>query len=82
MTKVFGPNLFPAVTLFNTAAAGVPRPLLHAGPAMSAYGHCGNADWIVNLIDYEASAGIASGALYLALSTAPGFFACDLLRGS
>jgi hypothetical protein len=81
VTKVFGPNLYPAVMLFNSAAAGVPRAKLHAGEAMSSYGHCGNADWIINLIDYAASAGIASGELYLALSTAPGFFACGLLRG-
>ena len=81
VTKVFGPNLYPPVTLFNAAAAGVPRQRLHAGPATAAYGHCGNADWMVNLIDYEASVGIAAGALYLALSTAPGFFACGLLRG-
>jgi len=81
VTKVFAPNLYPAVTMFNNAAAGVPKPQLHTGPAMATYGHCGNADWMINLIEHEASAGIESGALYLALSTAPGFFACGLLKG-
>jgi 3-oxoacyl-[acyl-carrier-protein] synthase III len=81
VTKVFGPNLYRPVALFNAMAAGVPKPQLHFGEPMERYGHCGNADWIINLVDYAGQHGLAAGELYLAHATAPGFFACGLLRG-
>lgn len=82
VTKVFGPNLYQPVALFNAMAAGVPRPQLHFGETMRRYGHCGNADWIINLVDYSEHTGLRQGELYLAQATAPGFFACGLLRRS
>jgi 3-oxoacyl-[acyl-carrier-protein] synthase-3 len=80
VTKVFGPNVYRPVALFNAMAVGIPQPQLHFGEPMRRYGHCGNADWIINLLDYAGQHGLAAGKLYLAHATAPGFFACGLLR--
>ncbi|MCY7341441.1 MAG: hypothetical protein LH603_06215 [Pseudonocardia sp.] len=81
VAKVFGSNLYVPVATFNAMAAGVPRGQLHFQETMQRHGHCGNADWILNLVDHAAGAPLGPGELYVALSSAPGFFACTLLRG-
>ncbi|MGW7612389.1 hypothetical protein ACWGKW_35060 [Streptomyces sp. NPDC054766] len=82
VTKVFPTNLYAPVTLFNSAIAGLDRESLHFAGTLSAYGHCGNSDWMVNLADYHSRVGIRPGETYLAQSSAPGFFACGLLVGT
>lgn len=82
VTKVFPTNLYAPVTLFNTTMAGVDRDRLHFTDTLAAYGHCGNSDWMINLVDYHRAVGIRAGELYLAQSSAPGFFACGLLAGA
>jgi hypothetical protein len=81
VTKVFPTNLYRPLTVFNAMAAGVPGDRLHFTEPMRAYGHCGNSDWMINLVDYADRAGLRPGELYLAQSSAPGFFACGLLEG-
>jgi 3-oxoacyl-[acyl-carrier-protein] synthase-3 len=79
VTRVFPSNLFRPLTLFNAAAAGIDRTKLHFDTTFRRFGHCGNPDWMLNLIDYEEAVGIERGDVFLALGTAPGFFACNLL---
>ncbi|BCB89215.1 hypothetical protein [Phytohabitans suffuscus] len=82
ITKVFAANLHQPLTLFNAAAAGFQPDKLHFADTLSAYGHCGNCDWMINLVDYHERFGILPGELYLAQASAQGFYACGLLEGS
>jgi 3-oxoacyl-[acyl-carrier-protein] synthase-3 len=82
VTKMFAANLYKPLTLFNAASVGLPPDRLHFAETLSAYGHCGNADWMINLADYHERVGIRSGQTYLAQSLAPGFYACVLLEGT
>lgn len=80
VTKIFTSSLFAPIVSFNAMAAGQARELLHFQGPMTRYGHCGNADWLINLMDYTDKSGPERGALYLAQASAPGFFACALLE--
>jgi hypothetical protein len=82
VTKAFPTNLYRPLTLFSAAAVGVDQSTLHFVDTLAAYAHCGNSDWMINLIDYERSVGVRTGEKYLAQSSAPGFFACGLLVGT
>ncbi|MGW6504767.1 hypothetical protein [Nonomuraea angiospora] len=80
VTKIFPSSLFAPIVSFNAMAAGQARELLHYQEPMTRYGHCGNADWLINLMDHTDKSGPERGALYLAQASAPGFFACALLE--
>ncbi|NUT02809.1 MAG: hypothetical protein HOV76_04970 [Hamadaea sp.] len=80
VTKIFTSSLFAPIVSFNAMAAGQARELLHFQGPMTRYGHCGNADWLINLMDHTDKSGPERGALYLAQASAPGFFACALLE--
>lgn len=80
VAKVFAGNLYAPVATFNALAAGVSREQLCFLATMQRFGHCGNADWLINLADHATNTGLDAGTLYLAQSSAPGFFACALLR--
>ncbi|GAA2206656.1 hypothetical protein GCM10009850_021140 [Nonomuraea monospora] len=82
VTKIFTSSLYTPIAGFNAMAAGQARGLLHFQEPMTRYGHCGNADWLINLMDYTDKTGLERGALYLAQASAPGFFACALLEAS
>ncbi|MCX0242549.1 MULTISPECIES: hypothetical protein [Streptomyces] len=82
VTKVFPTNLYRPVALFNATIAGIGREQLHFSGPLEHYGHCGNSDWMINLADYHDQVGIRPDETYLALSSAPGFFACGLLAGA
>ncbi|MGW3266238.1 hypothetical protein [Streptomyces sp. NPDC001056] len=82
VTKVFPTNLYRPVALFNATIAGIGRDQLHFTGPMENYGHCGNSDWMINLADYHDQVGIRPDETYLALASAPGFFACGLLAGA
>lgn len=82
VTKVFPTNLYAPLTSFNSAVAGIHRTKLHYGDTFQALGHCGNCDWMLNLVDYRDTVGLRAGETYLALATAPGFFATGLLVGT
>jgi 3-oxoacyl-[acyl-carrier-protein] synthase-3 len=82
VVRVFPTNLFKPLALFSAAAAGLETDKLHFSDTLERYGHCGNADWMMNLADYEESVGCRDGEAYLALASAPGFFACSLLVAS
>ena len=82
IAKVFAANLHKPLTLFNGTSVGLLPDTLHFVETLAAYGHCGNADWMINLIDYHERFGIRSGDTYLAQSLAPGFYACGLFEGS
>jgi 3-oxoacyl-[acyl-carrier-protein] synthase-3 len=79
VTAVFPTNLYQPIALFGAAATGVARDRLHFAAALRAYAHCGNCDWMLNLMDYERSVGISPGETYMVQASAPGFFACGLL---
>ncbi|HWU09760.1 MAG TPA: hypothetical protein VN520_25860 [Streptomyces sp.] len=81
VTKVFPTNLYRPVALFNATLAGIGREQLHFTGPLENYGHCGNSDWMINLADYHGQAGIRPDETYLAVSSAPGFFACALFAG-
>jgi 3-oxoacyl-[acyl-carrier-protein] synthase III len=82
LTKVFAANLYQPLTLFNASVAGLSLDTLHFTDALAAYGHCGNADWMINLVDYHDRFGIRPGETYLAQSLAQGFFACGILEAT
>ena len=82
LTKVFAANLHKPLTLFNATSVGLRPDTLHFADTLAAYGHCGNADWMINLVDYHERFGIRAGETYLAQSLAPGFYACGLFEGS
>jgi 3-oxoacyl-[acyl-carrier-protein] synthase III len=82
VSKVFAANLHKPLTLFNAASVGLLPDTVHFTDTLSAYGHCGNSDWLINLIDYHQRFGIRAGETYLAQSLAPGFYACAVLEGS
>lgn len=82
VTKVFGANLHRPLTLFNATSAGIQPGRLHFVDTLAAYGHCGNSDWMINLVDYHQKFGIHPGEIYLAQSSAQGFYGCALLEGS
>lgn len=82
ITKVFAANLHKPLTLFNATSVGLLPDSLHFADTLALYGHCGNADWMINLVDYHERVGIRPGKTYLAQSLAPGFYACGLLEGS
>ena len=81
ITKVFAANLHKPLTLFNATSVGLRPDTLHFADTLATYGHCGNADWMINLVDYHERVGIRPGETYLAQSLAPGFYACGLLEG-
>lgn len=82
ITQVFTANLYQPLMLFNAAAAGLRPDRLHYAGTLAAYGHCGNADWMINLVDYHEKTGVVGGQTYLAQAPAQGFHACSLLEGS
>lgn len=82
MAMVFPTNLFQPLTVFGSAVLGVQRDRLHFADTLRAYGHCGNSDWMINLVDYQTTVGLRADATYLAQASAPGFFACAVLAGS
>jgi 3-oxoacyl-[acyl-carrier-protein] synthase III len=82
VSKVFAANLHKPLTLFNAASVGLAPDTVHFADTLSAYGHCGNSDWLINLIDYHERFGIRAGETYLAQSLAPGLYACAVLEGS
>ncbi|WP_422769199.1 hypothetical protein ACN28C_20740 [Plantactinospora sp. WMMC1484] len=82
IAKVFAANLHKPLTLFNATSVGLHPDTLHFADTLATYGHCGNADWMINLVDYHDRFGIQPGEVYLAQSLAPGFYACGLLEGS
>jgi 3-oxoacyl-[acyl-carrier-protein] synthase III len=79
ITRVFPSNLFKPLTLFNLSVAGIDKAKLHFDTTFRRFGHCGNPDWMMNLVDYRETVGIKEGDVFLALASAPGFFACNLL---
>jgi 3-oxoacyl-[acyl-carrier-protein] synthase III len=80
VTTVFTANLHKPLALFNAAAAGLRAEQLHFTGTLSSYGHCGNADWMLNLIHYRQERGLEAGDVCLAQSLAQGFHACALLH--
>jgi hypothetical protein len=81
VTAIFSTNLYKPATLFNAAVAGASPSALHFADSLRRYGHCGNCDWMINLVDFNDRTGLEPDAAYVAQSSAPGFFACALLTG-
>jgi 3-oxoacyl-[acyl-carrier-protein] synthase III len=79
VVRVFSTNLFAPLTQFNAAAAGIEESKLHFNEILTEFGHCGNCDWIMNLVDYQRSIGMNAGEVFVVFATAPGFVACAVL---
>jgi 3-oxoacyl-[acyl-carrier-protein] synthase-3 len=77
---VFPTNMFKPLTMFSAAAAGLDVGRLHYADNLAAYGHCGDCDWMINLGHYAETVGMEPGETYIALASAPGFFAGAQLR--
>lgn len=76
--RCFTTNFFKPVALFNAGVCGVHRTQL-AIDTLSTRAHCGNCDWILNLVHHQQQHGFKPDTPYLAQAFAPGFFACALL---
>ena len=79
VAMVFPTNLFMPLTLFNTAVVGVRKTKLHFTETLRHFGHCGNCDWMLNLMSYRDAVGLHPGERYLLQASAPGFIAWGLL---
>jgi 3-oxoacyl-[acyl-carrier-protein] synthase III len=77
---IFPTNLFKPLTMFNAAAAGLDAGKLHFADSLAAYGHCGDCDWMINLMHYDETVGVRAGDSYVVLASSPGFFAGAQLR--
>ena len=60
---------------------GIGRDTLHFADTLRTYGHCGNGDWVLNLVDYRDRFGLRPGGTYLTQASGPGFYACAVLDG-
>jgi len=76
--RVFSSNVYKPISLFNAHACGIPRDRVYIDTLRS-MGHCGNCDWMLNLMHYRERGEIPAGKKYLAQSSAPAFFACAAL---
>jgi 3-oxoacyl-[acyl-carrier-protein] synthase-3 len=74
----FSTNLFKPVSMFNASICGIPLARLSLLTA-ERRGHCGNADWMINLAAFAAAGRSEPGRRYLAQAFAPGFSACAVL---
>lgn len=77
----FSTNFFKPIALFNASICGVPSSKL-AISTLSRRAHCGNCDWMMNLVDYQQNSGLVQGGKYLANAFAPGFYACAVLTAA
>jgi 3-oxoacyl-[acyl-carrier-protein] synthase III len=77
----FSTNFFKPIALFNANICGIPSNKL-AIPTLSRRAHCGNCDWMMNLVDHQENAGVVQGGRYLANAFAPGFYACAVLAAA
>jgi 3-oxoacyl-[acyl-carrier-protein] synthase III len=80
VVKVFPTNLYLPLAVFNASVAGIHKNKLHFVDSLRDNAHCGNSDWMVNLMDYRTTVGWRSGERFLAQASAPGFYACGLLE--
>jgi 3-oxoacyl-[acyl-carrier-protein] synthase-3 len=74
----FSTNLFKPVSMFNASICGLPASRLSLTTGAQR-GHCGNADWMINLAAFAEAGKIERGGRYLAQAFAPGFCACAIL---
>lgn len=79
--RCFTTNFFKPVALFNAGVCGVQRKQLCID-TLPTRAHCGNCDWMVNLVHHREQVGLVPGAKYLAQAFAPGFFGCVLLEAA
>ncbi len=78
--RCFSTNFYKPVAMFNANICGVARNQLYI-ETLATRAHCGNCDWMINLMHCEAQGGLVPGK-YLIQSFAPGFFACGLLEAA
>ena len=76
--KNFSTNFYRPIALFNSSITGIHPSRLYI-ETLPGYAHCGNCDWIINLIHCRQHQGLVPNKLYLAQAYAPGFSACVLL---
>ena len=77
----FSTNFFKPIALFNANICGIPSNRL-AIPTLGRRAHCGNCDWMMNLVEHQQNAGLVPGGKYLAQAFAPGFSGCAVLTAA
>lgn len=77
--KVFTSNIFRPITQLKETKLGFSKDQLHM-ENVSRYGHCFSADTVINLVDYSATNGFASGEHIVMSADAPNLRASLLLR--
>ena len=77
--RCFSTNFFKPVAWFNASVAGIHRSKLYLD-TLPTRAHCGNCDWMINLVQFQNEAGMTLGKRYLVSSFAPGFFAGAILE--
>ena len=77
--KCFSTNFYKPIATFNAGVCGLQRGQLCID-TLNSRAHCGNCDWMINLIHHQRHTGMTPGKRYLVQSLAPGFFACGLLE--
>lgn len=82
VAKVFPTNLYQPLTVFNATVLGIDRSKLHFIDALANYAHCGNCDWMVNLVDYRDAAGARFGETYLSWRRLLASSPADYLRST
>ncbi|MCY1079426.1 hypothetical protein [Archangium lansingense] len=75
----FSTNFYKPISLFNAGVSGIKRNRLCV-ETLNTRAHCGNCDWMLNLMHYQECVGLTRGKKYLVQAFAPGFFACGLLE--
>jgi 3-oxoacyl-[acyl-carrier-protein] synthase-3 len=77
--KCFSTNLYKPLALYNASMVGLRRDQLYLD-TMGSHAHCGNCDWMINVMHYMDNVGLTPRRHYLVQSLAPGFYACGLLK--
>lgn len=77
--KVFSTNVYKPLAMFGADICRIPRARLYM-ETLRELAHCGNCDWMLNLLHYQERHGITAGKKYVVQAPTPGFFACALLE--
>jgi len=79
--KVFSTNIYKPLAMFGADTCRIPRSRLYI-ETLRERAHCGNCDWMLNLIHYQERHGLSARKKYIVQAPAPGFFACALLEAA
>jgi 3-oxoacyl-[acyl-carrier-protein] synthase III len=76
--KCFTTNLYKPIAWFNASVAGI-HPSKLSIDTLPSLAHCGNCDWMLNVVEHQRLHHPPPGTRFLVQSFAPGFFAGAIL---